>query len=53
MSYFMITSDQIELCLNCGQWTDQEGVWVSFDDRPQGIRCDECQGFYNKERAIH
>ena len=51
MSYFMVTSDGKELCMNCGQRTEQEGVFISFKDREQGIRCDECKDYFNGEKV--
>lgn len=48
MSYFLITSDGQDLCLNCGQWSEQEGVFIELKDRPEGIRCNQCKDYFNK-----
>lgn len=52
MSYFMVTSDSKDLCLNCGQWSEQEGVFVDFNDRPEGIRCEQCGNYFSKEKPV-
>ena len=54
MSYFLITSDGQDLCLNCGQWSEQEGVFIELKDRPEGIRCNQCKDYFNKiEREVN
>jgi len=52
MSYFLITSDGQDLCLNCGQWSEQEGVFIELKDRPEGIRCNQCEDYFSvRERG--